>query len=411
MRKADAALRNQILHRVHSGEKVATVAADSGISRSTVYRWRRESPCAATDPASPVEGYVGDITGPGITDKWGVTCTDLGVCAVAPNGKLVSVFGDTFSGLAVGQGDWRAPVALIGSGDTNNQIRYESAGGVDPDYAQQLWQYIHDGPPWKQGGISTVIPSDVLVIGQMMYLHAIVNRGFGNVTGTGIWASADNGVTWRAMGAKATFSASVCDGCAQLWSWDYDPDDGWVYIVSTGFQRDKGIILRRVRPGDIGNKTKYSGWGWADNQWAWGNAPTPITPPGETWGELTLRRLDTGTWILGGFLSSEYALGYRTIDDPTANLYETEIQTPVIGTTWDAQDLPNNRVAQLYGGYVLPGSRLDVPGGVGLVVSQWDTATGWPYRAMQFRVTLKDTTKATTARRGRAGRSRRTQRR
>ncbi|WP_082964459.1 DUF4185 domain-containing protein [Mycobacterium sp. E796] len=422
MRKADAALRNQALRRVHSGQKVATVAADSGVSRSTVYRWKRESDCAATlsaptrrapnnATASPVEGYVGDITGPGITDKWGVTCTDLGVCAVAPNGKLVSVFGDTFSGLAVGQGDWRAPVALIGSGDTNDQIRYESAGGVDPDYAQQLWHYIHDGPPWKQGGISTVIPSDVLVIGQMMYLHAIVNRGFGNVTRTGIWASTDNGVTWRAMGAKATFSASLCDGFAQLWSWDYDPDDGWVYIVSTGFQRDKGIILRRVRPGDIGNKTKYSGWGWADNQWAWGNPPTPITPPGETWGELTLRRLDTGMWILGGFLSSEYALGYRTIDDPTANLYEAEIQTPVVGTTWDAQDLPNNRVAQLYGGYVLPGSRLDVPGGVGLVVSQWDTETGWPYRAMQFRVTLKDTTKATTARRGRAGRSGRTPRR
>ena len=83
-------------------------------------------PTPAPQPAAaPVEGYLGDITGPGITDKWGVTCTDLGVCALAPNGKLVSVFGDTFSGPSVGQGDWRAPVALIGSGDTNNQIRYE----------------------------------------------------------------------------------------------------------------------------------------------------------------------------------------------------------------------------------------------------------------------------------------------
>jgi hypothetical protein len=56
---------------------------------------------------------------------------------MAPNGKLVSVFGDTFSGAAVGQGDWRAPVALLGSGDTNNRIQYESAGGVDSGYAQQ----------------------------------------------------------------------------------------------------------------------------------------------------------------------------------------------------------------------------------------------------------------------------------
>src|SRR5262245_6413682 len=124
MQKADSAtLRKQALRRLRSGEKVATVAADFGVSDSTVYRWRRESkraatkstsagrarrPASAAVPTAPVEGYVGDITGPGITDKWGVTCTDLGVCAVAPNGKLVSVFGDTFSGLAVGQGDWRA---------------------------------------------------------------------------------------------------------------------------------------------------------------------------------------------------------------------------------------------------------------------------------------------------------------
>jgi Domain of unknown function (DUF4185)/Helix-turn-helix domain of resolvase len=424
MHNADRATsRNQVLRRLRSGEKVAAVAADTGISRSTVYRWKRESTGAATKPpaarrsptigsaavpvptpapqpaAAPVEGYMGDITGPGITDKWGVTCTDLGVSVLAPNGKLLSVFGDTFSGTSVGQGDWRAPVALIGSGDTDNQIQYENAGGADPNYAQQLWTYVHDGPPWNQGGISTVIPSDVLVVGQTMYLHAIVNRGFGNVIWTGIWASGDNGVTWQEMGAKATFPASLYNGYAQLWSWDYNPDDGWVYIVSTGFQRDKGIILQRVRPGDIGDMTKYSGWGWANNQWAWDNVPTPITPPAETWGELTLRRLDTGTWILGGFLSSGYALGYRAIDSPTADLYEAEVQTPVVGTTWDAQNLTSNQVAQLYGGYVLPGSQLDVQGGVGLVVSQWDTATGWPYRTMQFKVTLKDTTETSTVRR------------
>ena len=403
-------LRNQVLRKLRSGDTVAAVAAECGISRSTVYRWKRESPAPSTKQAtkprrSPRKaaaaaptavGYLGDITGPGITDQWGVTGTDLGVCAVAPNGKLVSVFGDTFSGPTVGQGDWRAPVALIGSGDTNNLIRYESAGGANPSYAQQLWSYVHDSTPWNQGGISTVIPSDVLVIGQTMYLHAIVNRGFGNVIWTGIWASADNGATWQEMGPKATFPASLHNGYAQLWSWDYDPGedpgDGWVYIVSTGFQRDKGIILRRVRPADIGDMSRYSGWGWANNQWAWDNAPTPITPPAETWGELTLRRLGPGQWILGGFLSSGYVLGYRTIDSPTANLYEAQVQTPVVGTSWDAQDLANNQVAQLYGGYVLPGSQLDVPGGVGLVVSQWDTATGWPYRAMQFRVTLTDTT-------------------
>jgi hypothetical protein len=82
----------------------------------------------------------------------------------------------------------------------------------------------------------------------------------------------------------------------------------------------------------------------------------------------------------------------RIIDSPTANLYEAPIQIPVVGASWDNEDQANGCVAQLYGGYVLPGSRLDMPGGVGLIVSQWNTATGWPYRAMQFKATLTDTT-------------------
>src|SRR5581483_9903958 len=44
------------------------------------------------------DGKLADITGPGITDRWGVTCTDLGASVGAPNGSLVSVVGGTVSG-------------------------------------------------------------------------------------------------------------------------------------------------------------------------------------------------------------------------------------------------------------------------------------------------------------------------
>ncbi len=354
------------------------------------------SNAAATADArrGPIEGYLGDITGPGFTHHWGVTATDLGVSVRAPDGQLVSVFGDTFSGSVVGQGHWRSPVALIGTGDANTRITYRKASGREPDYAHQLWPYVHDDAPWNRGGISTVIPSDLLVVGQTIYLHTIVNRGFGNVVWTEIRTSTDHGVLWRSMRPRAIFPGTLHRGYAQLWSWDYDPEDGWVYIVSTGFQRDKGVILRRVRPEHIGDPTRYSGWGGTSDRWGWDNEPTPITPPDETWGELTLRRLGTGRWILGGFLSSAYALGYRVITSPIADHRDTIVQIPIIGTSWERQDLATNQVAQLYGGYVLPGSRLNVKGGVGLVVSQWHTGIGWPYRTMQFRVTLRDTTTA-----------------
>lgn len=339
------------------------------------------------------DGKLADLTGPGLTDRWGVTCTDLGAAVLAPDGALVSVFGDTFSGTRVGHGDWRSPVILTGTGDAHHRIRYQRAGGADPDYARQLWHYPHRNVSpglnalRSRRAISTVIPSDLLRVGDALYLHAIVNRGFGNVVWTEIWRSDDSGISWRNLGAK--FAGRLHRGYAQCWSWDYDPDDGWVYIVSTGFQRDKGVILQRVRPPDLGDASKYAARGCGTNgRWRWGADPTPITPDGETWGELSLRRLASGSWILGGFLSSSYALGYRVMDAPTANLRDVPIQTPVIGTSWDSEDHAQGRVAQLYGGYVLPGSQLDRDGGVGLLVSQWNTGRGWPYRVMQFRVTL-----------------------
>lgn len=339
-------------------------------------------------------GKIKDLTGPGITDRFGMTCTDLGASVRAPDGHLVSVFGDTFSGDRVGVGDWRSPVILIGKGDAVHPIRYHAAAGADAGYARQLWHYRHrPNPGLLRRGISTVIPSDLLRVGDSLYLHAIVNQGFGNVVWTEIWRSDDSGNSWRHLGDDAKFPADQYGGHAQCWTWDYDADSGWVYVVSTGFQRDKGLILRRVRPEHIGDRTRYQAWG----EGRWGRRATVLTPAGETWGELSLRRFGDGTWVLGGFLSSGYCLGYRTLSELTGNLDDVLLQRPVLGCGWDDEDHEadrgNCRVAQLYGGYLLPGGRLGVEGGVGLVVSQWNTARGWPYRVMQFRVTLTDTTR------------------
>ena len=339
----------------------------------------------------PTDGFIGkvkDLTGPGLTDRFGAMCTDLGASVRAADGHLVSVFGDTFSGNRVGSGDWRSPVILIGTGDATHPIVYTRAGGADPRYARQLWRYRHrTSPGLLRLGISTVIPSDLLRVGDTLYLHAIVNLGLGNVRWTQIWRSDDRGVSWHSLGRPAKLPAGLYSGYAQCWTWDYDPTDGWVYVVSTGFQRNKGLILRRVRPDSVEDQSAYLAW--ADGRW--GAEAAVITPPGETWGELSLRRLDCGRWVLGGFLSSRYALGYRVMSSPTDDLTEIPVQRPVRGCEWEDEDHDRCRVAQLYGGYLLPGSRVDVTGGVGLVVSQWNTARGWPYRVMQFRVTLTDT--------------------
>ena len=92
-------------------------------------------------------------------------------------------------------------------------------------------------------------------------------------------------------------------------------------------------------------------------------------------------------WILGGFLASEYALGYRVVDSPVANMHTDTAPEAGLGSAWQAENHLQNQVAQLYGGYVLPGSRFDIEGGVGLVVSQWNTADrmALPGNAIQSR--------------------------
>lgn len=229
-----------------------------------------------------------------------------------------------------------------------------------------------------------MIPSDLLRVEQMLYLHAIVNRGFGHVAWTEIWQSADNGVSWHNVGTR--FAARLHRGHAQCWSWDYDPEDGWVYVVSTGFQRDKGVILQRVRPAHLGILASTPAGAIAASA-AHGAAPGSGHPTRRDLGELSLRRLAPRTWVLGGFISSHYALGYRVLESPAADLAGARLQLPLLGCGWEDEDHARG-IAQLYGGYVLPRSRVDHPGGVGLMVSQWHTARGWPYRAMQFRATL-----------------------
>ena len=183
------------------------------------------------------------------------------------------------SGRRVGEGDRRSPVVLIGTGDANNQIVYERAGGPDPDYAQPAVALRSRrrgtglDPRRHQHGD----PSDLLRVDD----RCICTRSSTAASHRHLDRDLevhDSGISWRTWGSGRSSPLTLHRGYAQCWSWDYDPDDEWVYVVSTGFQRDKGIILRRVRPGDIGDMSKYSGWGCAGRQWGWGNEPTPITP-------------------------------------------------------------------------------------------------------------------------------------
>ena len=331
---------------------------------------------------------IADLTGPGHTDAFGVGGTDLGVVATAPDGRLVAVFGDTFDQATVGGPGWRSPIALFADPDSvAGGLRWTGSGGDRDDYARQLIEYPKSGL-LRRPRCSTMLPTDLITLGDTMYLHVMACQGLGNVLWTEIFASNDNGVTWSSTGA--TWPGEVCGGLFQMLTWAV-ADDGYVYAYTTGFRRDAGLLLHRVPAQSLTDPDAWEPWGFADERWAWGNPPT-LTVPGAL-GELCLRRVPDADgqrhWLLAFFDAGNYRIDTLLLDAPNADLYRAPRATVLEGTGWNTEDHASGRVAQLYGGYVVPGSTLS---DLHLMVSQWNTGTNWPYRAMQFRTDLSGLT-------------------
>lgn len=326
----------------------------------------------------PVASKVRDLTGPGHTDPFRVGGTDLGATVAAPDGRLVSVFGDTFDDAGVGGPGWRSPVVLFGDSATA-RTGIEWIGSAGPgEYAHQILSYGHGA---VVGGcrITTMLPTDLVTVGDEMYLHVMACEGLGTVHWTELVRSVDNGETWQPTGTW--WPGDRHQGLCHMLTWELG-DDGYLYVLSTGFQRDKGLILRRVAADRVTDPVCWEGWGHRDGEWAWGNPPTVVLPG--RFGELGLRRVE-GRWLLVVFDAGGYRIDVLHLDSPTDDLRGARRQTVLHGCSWAHEDHARGRVAQLYGGYPVPGSTLD---DLHLVVSQWNTATNWPYRAMQLRTGL-----------------------
>ncbi len=175
-----------------------------------------------------------------------------------------------------------------------------------------------------------------------MYLHAIVSGPeFGDVRWTEIWKSDDNGATWQHTGVQ--FPADMAGGKFQCITWG---------LGSDGVSRtDHGA----------------------------GGKPVTQILPGK-FGEMCLRPLG-GKWILTWFNAGDYRIDAMILNTPTDNLYTAEKITLLHGCEWNEED--NTHVAQLYGGYIIPGSTLN---DLHLSVSQWNTCTWGVYHVEQFRI-------------------------
>lgn len=315
------------------------------------------------------------VTGPGITTRFRMDATDLGAPALTPDGRILAIFGDTFEQPAVGGSWWRSPVGLFA--DANRPltagIRWTSA--VGGEVAEQLVDYAHDNAP-----VSTILPGDVLTVDGTMYVWVMVNHGFGNVAGTEIWTSEDSGETWERTAEM--FAGDHLDGLSQQCTWALHPTDGHVYLLTTGFQRDRGAILQRVPQEQILDPAAYEVWGAAADggKRRWGRGLEPADVLGGHVGEMCLRLVED-RWVLIWFNAGLYRVDVLVADSPTGLATPTFTETLLWGGIWGQE--ADDRVAQLYGPYILPGSTLDE---MHLLCSQWNTGAGWPYHVQQFRV-------------------------
>lgn len=344
-----------------------------------------------SDDPGPTATKVKDLTGPGHTDRFGVGGTDLGATVTAPDGRLVSVFGDTFSRAGVGGFGWRSPVVLFADPATvRSGLEWTGSAGRG-ERARQVVRYVHQGVRrwgWRWRRVTTVLPTDLITVGNTMYLHVMVCRELGNVRWTELHRSTDNGRTWRPTGVR--WPADLHGGLFQMLTWERG-DDGWVYAFTTGFQRAHGLILHRVPEDAVALPGAWETWGRHEGTWGWGHPPTVVLPG--AFGELSLRRVE-GRWLLAAFDDAAYRMDVRALDSPTADLHTAPRATVLRGCNWADEDHAAGRVAQLYGGYILPGS---THADLHLVVSQWNTATNWPYRAMQFRADVSGLARAAPA--------------
>jgi len=205
------------------------------------------------------------------------------------------------------------------------------------------------------------------------------NEGLGNVRGTQIWKSTDQGQTWSSV---ATTSRYFMNGFGDLLTWERG-DDGYVYVMSSRFNRNDGVYLSRFRPEQIGDRNTwehYVNGGWEANG---GRNISPIIKDNMKAGEMSLRRIEDH-WVLCMFNEKTASIEVRISDRIDTNWNDIKPAHVVVAGNggWGAAQTPNN-FTQLYGGYIAPGSTI---ADMNIVVSQWNTSNNSRYMSTQFNV-------------------------
>lgn len=334
-------------------------------------------PGTGTPVAAGTVKNLGPIAGTGaVRGVPGIGAADLGEIIVLPNGRLVSVFGDSFKGDRVGGPDsdhFRSVAVPIAGWENDGRAIYGSPfnGTGGPSAARILFP-----PPAEALQLdadTNTLPAGAIVVGPKTYMLVAGTSALNPTAGSWLVEVDDDPASgWRALpGSWRSRDAAPSQISGYL------ATDGMVYIVANCFDRSQGVTLYRATPSTVTDRGTWLPW--TGTNWGTTTDEPHVMSGQQNFGELSFREVD-GHSVLSAFNSSQnvWQVEVRVSTDPT-RLFSGSV--PVTVAAQQHTPTEPNFVFQPYGGYIIPGSTLTH---MNLVVSQWNTgcdANGEPFGA------------------------------
>ncbi len=321
---------------------------------------------------------LGPIAGTGgIPGIPGIGAADLGEVVEVPGqpGKYLAIFGDSFSGNKVGEGEHYRSVAVPVTFDADGRPHFGAPLTGAQDSGHELFP-IPDGAP----GVTDTLPSGTITLGDKTYMMVTGTKD--DLKPVASWLVEVNGDPGKGW-AMVPGSLRSAEGFPSQVS-GYKGTDGKVYIAADSFDRSRGVTMYRADPGNVFNRGTWQPWTGKD----WGNPwqqATPVTT--DRYGEFSFREID-GKPVFSGFNRDAQGGRMEVRVGPSPTGIFGNVPTTIVAQNGDPG--APKFMPQPYGGYIMPGSTLD---DLKIFVSQWNTGRdgnnipiGTPYDTREFQV-------------------------
>lgn len=252
--------------------------------------------------------------------RWNVGGTDLGIVWETEAGKYGVFFGDTFgrdfkpnpASPGPNGGSWRSNV-LAFSGDDNLEDGL-SFSSMATDTRGDAREIIYGGKDATGNGDWTSIPTAAIRAGGIDYVHYFnIKNWTGWITNySGVYKSADNGLTWTKCENVSFQPSSNFGQCG------YFKKDGYVYMIGTRPGRSSSARLARFLESDIENQASYEYWDGETGQWTKGDENKASVIIDDQVGELSfIYNEKHEKWIIAYFNADRYNITMRTAENVT----------------------------------------------------------------------------------------------